>query len=170
MQFNVSSLLQEPTGAVREYTIDDDLAIDGEGRHLSGQVRFDRTTAGILVRACLRGTVDAACSRCLAPVAQDVLVEFEEEYLPTIDVHTAAPILPGEGQEDAYRIDVRHILDLTLPAAQYWALALPMAPLCSEDCRGLCPDCGANRNAGPHGCSGTPVDARWEKLATLKLG
>ena len=46
MQFNVASLLKEPTGAIREFDIDDDLLIERERHHVTGHVRFDRTNIG----------------------------------------------------------------------------------------------------------------------------
>jgi uncharacterized protein len=170
MQFNVSSLLKEPTGASREYDIDDDARIDGASHHLRGRARFDRTTDGILVRATLSGTADGVCSRCLRPITVPITIEFDEEYIPTVDVTTGARVDLQEGEEEAYRIDARHTLDLGDAVAQYWSMALPMAPLCSEDCAGLCPVCGDEIAGAEHGCAREQVDARWAKLGTLKLG
>lgn len=170
MQFNVSSLLKEATGATRQYDIDDDLAVDGERHHLSGCVRFDRTPRGIFVRARMDGSMSDVCSRCVKPVAYPVHLEFEEEYLPTVDVTTGAAVDLEEGDDDPYRISPRHVLDLSEPARQYWALALPMAPLCDENCAGLCPVCGEEISDAGHACTREQVDARWSKLADLKLG
>jgi uncharacterized protein len=169
MKFNVSSLLKEPTGAIREYDIDDEVRIDGAAVRLRGDVRFDRTPGGVLVRATLAGAAADDCSRCLKPMTYPVEVHFEEEYLPTVDIYTGARVQPPEGEEDAYRIDTRHMLDLTEPIVQYWTMALPMAPVCRDDCGGICPECGAER-AGEHRCAGEQVDARWAKLRNLKLG
>jgi uncharacterized protein len=169
MQFNVSSLLQEATGSTREYDIDDDLVVEGERHHLTGHVRFDRTPRGIFVRARMDGAMSDVCSRCLKPVTYPVQIEFEEEYLPTVDVNTAAPVDLEEGDEDPYRISRRHVLDLSEPAQQYWTLALPMAPLCDENCAGLCPVCGEEISDAGHTCTREQVDARWSKLANLKL-
>jgi uncharacterized protein len=98
-----------------------------------------------------------------------VHVEFGEEYIPTIDVMTGARVEPPEGEEDAYRIDARHFIDLREPIEQYWQMALPMAPVCREDCPGLCPECGREVDAD-HRCAAEPVDARWSKLRNLRLG
>ena len=169
MQFNVSSFLSEPTGAIREYEIDDDVVTDGVSRHLTGDLRLDRTSRGILVRACLAGSLEAECSRCLKPLVAEVSLSIEEEFIPTLDVHTGEHLTLEEGDADAYRINERHILDLTIPVQQYWALSLPMAAVCSESCAGLCPVCGAEIGAEGHLCSVEQVDARWSKLAELKL-
>ncbi len=170
MQFNVSSLLKEHTGATREHAIDDDVRIDGATRHITGDVRMDRTPDGILVRARMHGTSDGECSRCLKPIVYPVEVDFEEEYIPLVDVDTGAHVEPPEGEEDAYRISARHILDLRESTRQYWSMALPMAPLCRADCPGLCPVCGKELAAGGHRCTREQIDDRWAKLAKLKIG
>jgi len=168
MEYNVSTLLREHTGATRAYGIDDDVYVDGETHHVLGHVRMDRTPNGILVRATLRGDAEDECSRCLRPITYAVDVSFEEEYIPTVDVITGSHVAVPEGSEDAYRIDEHHILDLRQAAGEYWATALPMAPLCRDDCPGLCPVCG-EEISGDHPCAREQVDARWEKLAKLRL-
>ncbi|MBI5287749.1 MAG: DUF177 domain-containing protein [Chloroflexi bacterium] len=169
MLYNVSTILKEHTGASREYDVDDDVQIDGETHSLHGHVRLDRTPRGVLVRAALRGTVQAPCSRCLRPATLPIDLAIEEEFVPTIDVISGARIETLEGEEDAYRISARHELDLREPVRQYWAMAMPMAPLCREDCAGLCPACGSEMNP-EHACAQPPLDERWAKLARLNEG
>lgn len=170
MQFNVSSLLKEHTGATREFDIDDDVRIDLIPRRLKGHVRMDRTPRGIFVRAAAEGAADDVCSRCLQPLTYPVRIALEEEYLPSVDVTSGARVAVDEGDEDAYRIDARHVLDLAEPVRQYWTMALEMAPVCREDCAGLCPACGEYIADGVHQCAGEQVDTRWSKLAELRLG
>lgn len=170
MQFNVASLLKEPAGAARIFTIDDDVAIDGAPRRIRGQARFDRTQRGVLVRADAHGAMDGLCSRCVKPIAYAVDIEFAEEYIPTIDLASGAAVQIDEGDDpDAYRIDARHMIDLAEPVAQYWALALPMAPVCDEACNGLCPVCGEEIAASEHPCTGDQIDSRWSALARLEF-
>jgi uncharacterized protein len=170
MQFNVASLLQELTGATRVYDVDEDIQIDGTTRRVAGRVRFDRTPRGVLVRANMHGSMDDLCSRCAKPITYPVDMEIAEEYVPTIDIVTGAAVETIEGEEDAYRIDAQHVIDLTDAVRQYWSVALPMAPLCDEECRGLCPVCGDEIAASGHACTGEEVDTRWAALAKLKLG
>jgi uncharacterized protein len=47
-------------------------------------------------------------------------------------------------------------------------LALPAKILCKEDCKGLCPECGRNRNTDPCDCAATSVDPRWASLQTIR--
>jgi uncharacterized protein len=168
MQFNVADLLKDSTGATREHDLDERVRIDGEPRPVRGHVRFDRTPDGVLVRATLRGEESAQCSRCLAPVTYAIDLTIEEEYIPIVDVVTGGRVQAPEGEEDAYRINERHILDLTEPVQQYWAMARPMAPLCRDDCPGICPSCGEEVREG-HACAQDQSDSRWEKLRDLKL-
>jgi uncharacterized protein len=170
LQFNVAALLIENTGSTREYDVDDDLRVEGEAHRVRGHVRFDRTPAGILVRARLAGEMNSECSRCLKPITFPVSIEIEEEYIPAVDIGTGAHVEAPKDAPEAYRISERHILDLGESAAQYWAIALPLAPVCDEDCLGLCPICGAEIAAEGHTCPREQMDARWEKLAKLKLG
>ncbi|MEX2247340.1 MAG: DUF177 domain-containing protein [Dehalococcoidia bacterium] len=169
MQFNVATLLKEPTGATREHDIDEDVRIDGTPRHLRGHVRFDRTPDGVLVRARMSGAVGDTCSRCLEPLTMTLDIAFDEEFVAAADVSTGARLPVPEGKDEAYRIDEHHVLDVTEPVLQYWAMALPMAPVCDDACRGLCPDCGQKLTDGaPHPCSTDQLDARWEKLAQFR--
>jgi uncharacterized protein len=169
MQFNVSELLRESYGSFREYAIDDDVRIDGAVRRLAGQVRFDRVPEGIFVRATLHGTAQDQCARCLEPAEITINLTVEEQYIPTIDPVTGARVQPPAGEEDAYRINERQIIDLTVPAQQYWSMALPIAPVCRPDCPGICPDCGVPRDPA-HACGVPPPDDRWSKLRELQLG
>jgi uncharacterized protein len=165
--FNVVTLLQEPVGSTREYEIDDSVPLDGTAQDVRGHVRFDRTPRGILVRARLRGVASGECSRCLRATSALVDLTIEEEFIPTIDIATGVRVEAPDGEPDLYRINTHHELDLREPIAQYWAMALPMAPLCRADCRGLCASCGAELEAD-HVCSEQPVDPRWSKLAKLR--
>jgi len=73
-----------------------------------------------------------------------VFIDLAEEFLPSIHVVTGAPLDAPE--DEALRIDERHDLDLTEAARQYIETALPLQPLCSPTCQGLCPVCGTNLN------------------------
>ena len=168
MEFNVADLLKDSYGALREFDIDDDIRIDGVTQHVTGHVRLDRTPDGVLVRAALRGPVSATCSRCLRPISLDISIAFDEQYVPTIDVNTGARIDLPEGEDDSYRITPRHVIDLREPIEQYWSMALPMAPLCTPDCPGLCAVCGKELADG-HACAVEATDDRWSRLRDLRL-
>jgi len=107
----------------------------------------------------LRTVVQGECRRCLAavstPVAADIGALFTQdaEALEDPDSYPVA----AEGTE----------VDLTPAIREELLLAVPRYVLCREDCRGLCPRCGQDLNAGPCGC--TPAtDLRWQPLQALK--
>lgn len=175
MFYNVSQLLQEPIGAVREYTIDEPSGIEDPDLSLIGNIHSDlvrllHTQQGILVTALLRQTVRVQCSRCLADVDIPLEIEIDEEFFPTIEVKTGVAIdwSDSEEIEPALMISERHILDLREVVRQDLLLALPLHPLCRPDCKGMCPGCGADLNVEPCTCEETPMDPRWQALADLK--
>lgn len=167
MLFNVSGLIQEGIGATRSFELDESLeSADREPEPVAGSVELLRTKTGVLVRAHLKLVEPETCSRCLRPLEETVPIEFEEEFQLTVDVRSGEA-LERELDEEDFRIDENHILDLTEAIRQYREASEAMQPLCKPDCLGLCPRCGRDLNAGPCGCEMTPVDSRWSALAAL---
>jgi len=172
MQFNVADLLKGPQGATREYVVDEKPNFELIGAecpgHLQGHVTLMRTQQGILVEASLSLMVELTCARCLGPAETKLEVNIAEEFRPTVDVLTGERIYP-EPEEflgDDIMISPQHILDLDEPARQEFEVAIPLKPLCSEACAGLCPICGQNLNEGPCNCL-HESDLRWEALRHL---
>ena len=91
------------------------------------------------------------CGRCLEPFQIPVDNTFELRYVPR-EQNT------GEGEREIGEDDLttayysEHALDLEDLMREQFQLALPMKPLCSETCKGLCPECGGNRNTTTCGC------------------
>lgn len=169
MKYNVSGLLQEPTGATRQYQVDSPLEIPGQAaEQVQGSLEFLRTPAGVLVRAHLTLVEPEACSRCLSPLDELVEVNFEEEFQVVIDPRNGHVVPREERDPDAFLIDERHTLDLNEAVRQYREVSLLMKPLCRPDCRGLCPVCGADLNEGDCGHDKAPIDNRWAGLEALK--
>ena len=169
MQINVAQLLQASIGSERDYDIKQVIDITGDGVNslVEGKVRLLRTNRSILVKGTLETGVELTCSRCLSPFNCPLKVSLEEEYYPTTDVDTGAAIaVPDE--PGSFTIDEEHVLDLTEAVRQYALLALPMKPLCVENCAGLCPFCGHNLNRGPCGCPSRRTDSRLTELSKLK--
>jgi len=169
MEINVAQLLRAPIGSVRDYEINQVIDISGDGvdRPVQGQVRLMRTNRSILVKGTFNTVVELTCSRCLGQFECPLKMSIEEEYFPTADVNTGAAIaVPDE--LGSFTIDENHILDLTEAVRQYALLAVPMKPLCKENCAGLCPVCGQNLNQGPCGCPSRETDPRWAELSKLK--
>lgn len=168
-RFNVSQLLQEPTGATRQYALDDaQLDVDAAltMQPVQGTVRMTRTPKGVLVDVDVHGDVEMECGRCLTAYPQPLELKFSEEYHQTVNVHTGVK-LPAPDEDDAFLIDETHRLDLVDAMREYALLNLPRAPRCSDDCKGLCSQCGKNLNEGPCDCAPVVVDDRFAALQKL---
>lgn len=168
-RFSVSQLLQEPTGAIRHYELDDEQLVVDEMLRMQpvqGDVRLTRTPNGVLADVQAHGNIAMECSRCLTTYDQPVTLDISEEYFQTVNVNTGARLAPPE-EEDAFLIDETHKLDLADAMREYVLLNLPHAPRCSDDCKGLCPHCGKNLNEGPCDCVSDDADERFAALAKL---
>ena len=118
----------------------------------------------VFVHGRVQARVPQVCSRCL------------ESYEATIDANVETRLVPspaGRGEErelgrDDLETDVydHDQIDLTALIETETTLGLPMKPLCREGCGGLCPTCGASRNAAPCACA-PAADSRWSPLKGL---
>ncbi|HET9879045.1 MAG TPA: DUF177 domain-containing protein [Candidatus Limnocylindria bacterium] len=169
--FNVAGLLQEPPGEAREARLRDRYVALGPDVELAGpldaDLRLQRTNRGILVRGRVQAPILRTCARCLDTFVEDVEVTLDEEYLPTIDPASGAPV--GIAAEDAeiQRIDAHHEVDLRPLLHDELALTEPMHPLCRPDCPGLCTVCGRSLADGPHDHAEDDIDPRLAGLAAL---
>jgi len=168
MRINVSQQLKSSIGSIRNYEVSEVVSIAGGDSMVEGKVTLVRTDRGILTRAILHTEVEVNCSRCLSLFDYPLTLNIEEEYFPITDVVSGTSLsLPEE--PGCFTIDEHHVLDLTEAVRQYALLAIPMKPLCGEDCAGLCPTCGHNLNQGPCDCLPQQADPRRSKLNKLAL-
>ncbi|MBM2825877.1 MAG: ribosomal L32-like protein [Dehalococcoidales bacterium] len=157
MWINVAQQLKAPVGLTRDYVVSEMVDIAGSSHLVEGEVQLIRTNRGFLVRTTLHTDVDLPCSRCLTLFRYPLSINIEEEYFPTNNIITGEP-LPLPDEPDCFTIDEHNILDLTEALRQYTLMAIPMKPLCSEDCAGLCPGCGGNLNQASCHCSTRVID------------
>ncbi len=112
----------------------------------------------------VRTTLELPCSRCLEPYTMAVDQSFDLRYQP--HAHNT-----GEGEREIEEDDLTTAfyendeIDLGQLMREQFYLALPMKPLCSADCKGLCPVCGTNLNSGTCDCNRDWQDPR---LAVLR--
>ena len=108
----------------------------------------------------LSGTTVTECRRCLVevevPVTEAVTLLFAESGLDEAEEDDVVPIPPGARE-----------LDLRPALREEWLLAAPAFALCREDCQGLCPACGIDRNTGACSCA-PATDARWAGLRDVR--
>ena len=169
LKFNVAQLLREEIGAWRTHSFDENaLPLDESTtlRQIQGTVRFIRTTSGVLADVEAHGVVEVPCTRCLTPTNQMLELHFRDEFHSKIEVNTGVS-LPTPEEEDPFFIDESHKVDLGEAIREYALMELPLQTLCREDCKGLCPTCGADLNAGPCDCHGDEGDDRFAVLRSL---
>ena len=168
MRINVSGLLKSAIGTMRDYQLSGTINISGSDSLVKGEVSLVRTDRGILVKAVLATEVELGCGRCLSRFRLPLAMKIEEEYFPVVDV-VSGGALTQPNEPGCFTLDEHHDLDLTEAIRQYALMAVPMKPLCREDCAGLCPSCGQNLNRGACGCVTQEIDPRWAKLLERQL-
>ena len=116
----------------------------------------------------ISGRLEADCDLCLAPVTIPVEVEFAVTYIPQ-----AVAVEPAEDREippddPDFSIYEGDAIDIDELVREQLLLAQPSRFRCSEECKGLCPHCGADLNRETCACVEKEVDPRWAALAALK--
>jgi uncharacterized protein len=123
-----------------------------------------RSGADYRVRGSLVGTLESLCDRCLSGFAREIRTELEVAVVAG-DVPPAAP---GEASDQALRLPAGEtLLDLAESFREVVLLEIPIKNVCDEDCRGLCPRCGVNRNEQACDCEPSGGDPRWDALRGL---
>ena len=169
---NVATLLAEPGGSVRDLAFEG-LDLDlGAGlalaRPADARVRLTRTNRGLLVDGDVRAVLAETCSRCLRPIEVGLRPEFEDEALQSVELATGLPIDHADEPEVA-RLTDHHEVELEPFIREAVVLAAPIAPLCREDCPGLCPECGQELASGEHDHEEAPLDPRLEALRAFRV-
>ena len=139
---------------------------------LSGPVsvkgKIEKGARGYRLHAGFRFTGESSCSRCLIGIPVAHQGEFELLLQPEQDQPEEEEHALSAGELDVAWYPESKELELDPLVAEQVVLALPMKPLCREECAGLCPTCGANRNEAPCNCPETPADSRWSALEGLR--
>ena len=169
MLYNVSQLLREPIGSTRRLALDGVLT-EGAGDSIVGRAEgtllLVRVHHGLLLNASVEVLAGVDCARCLTEFERRSTLDIEEECYPTIDPQTGRKMFPPDEAEGVVHIDTRQILDLSDVLRQYLLTTEPLKSLCRPDCRGLCPECGANLNLEKCTCAEI-IDPRWAALTEL---
>jgi uncharacterized protein len=119
----------------------------------------------------LEANVEIPCARCLAPIEVTVDETFDLSYIPSTDARLANDERELDEEDLSVGVYRDDFIDLGELVAEQIELALPMARLCSEDCRGLCTVCGVNLNEEQCSCSqemsgpSRPVLGNWKPAA-----
>jgi uncharacterized protein len=135
--------------------------------HTTGSAELLPNTLGeIRLRGQVEAAVEGICSRCLEKAQAEVASAFDLFYRPAPKTNAHAEIHLEEGEIDLsfYTGDG---VELEEAIRDFVLLSLPMRLTCREDCQGLCPQCGANRNTAPCECRQELKDERWAALRNL---
>jgi uncharacterized protein len=130
--------------------------------HLDFDLHKDKDKFRLVGKA--QTELELLCSRCLEPFRMPVDSSFDLRFLPATEMAAddEREVQEADLETTFYRDDQ---IDLNELLREQFYLALPMKPLCREDCKGLCAQCGTNLNTGTCACA-----AEWEdpRLAPLK--
>jgi len=122
-----------------------------------------------------KGHLHVACSRCVGDVKLDLDEKLHVTFMPPSEMPSDENEIEGDGEGaevatedlDLFPYDGERI-DLEPLFREQFVLAVPYSPLCREDCKGLCGQCGIDLNSGTCACE-KPIDPRLAALKGLKL-
>jgi uncharacterized protein len=137
-----------------------------EGSKVDLDLRLEAVMEGVLVTGTATADLEGECARCLEPITDSVEVDLQELFVyddPGHDDHAARE---DDEEADVSRL-VDDLVDLEPLLRDAVVLALPYQPLCSDDCPGLCTECGARLADDPDHGHDTPVDPRWAALGNV---
>lgn len=154
---NVGFIVHQTIGYSREFPFDAtevSLSPDLKLFNFSGAVKVTRTAQGLLLQGKFSAQVITECVRCLDEIHQNLETEFTELYaFNRNSVTESGLLLPENG-----KINLAPIL------REEMLLAIPINPLCKEDCKGLCPICGENLNYKSCNHDDEVIDPRLDAL------
>nr|WP_235215667.1 YceD family protein [Phaeacidiphilus oryzae] len=175
--FDTHELGRRP-GAMREVSrsvpAPEDFGIDvigvPQGSPVELDVRLESVVEGVLVTGTAEAGIKGECVRCLEPVEHDVDVDFQElYYYPEVADRIVAELAESgddaESEDETYRLE-GDLFDLRPVLRDAVVLALPLQPVCQDDCPGLCSECGA-RLADDPDHHHDAADPRWAALQGL---
>jgi len=145
LSYNVADLLRSAPGTSERFDVTVAALTIADGVELAdpvtGEVRLIYSGRSIIVEGHFETALAEQCSRCLRPAKARVLVDLDEEALPSLELEGGSPV--GEAAEPGgLRLSEYHELDLEPAVRDAISLAEPIAPLCRPDCPGLCETCG----------------------------
>ena len=155
MKLDLSEIAKTP-GSRASHSFAEVLPDEQDVRFLGpaqGMVTVSNTGRMLLLTGQARVEAEVPCSRCLRGMRLAVDVKLEEEFLTRV-VGPQAAVMAIEDDEPVARVidEDSFDLDLTELLRQNVLVAMPLQPICSDTCRGLCPHCGQDLNDGDCGC------------------
>jgi uncharacterized protein len=141
------------------------LPVSGQADLLVEYRGHGEEVADVRLRAGFRGDFEILCARCVEPVAVPLAGEFDLLFRPqSADAESGERAITLDETEIGYYDESGLLLEDVV--REQVLLSLPTRTLCKEDCKGLCPRCGQNRNLQSCSCDAS-ADPRWNALAGL---
>lgn len=148
----------------------EEIDIDGEAT-IKSEIAFNGQVSRVNERTFVRGAIKADaevdCTRCLEPVDRPIDITFEDVFVEAVAESDKDEVELAVEQLDEALLESEEI-DLAEVVREQILLDLPEQIFCKEDCRGLCPQCGGNRNLIDCSCERDQVDPRWAALKELQ--
>jgi uncharacterized protein len=154
------------TYSADELVLDDEHARLVEPPQING--RINRSGHDVRLRGQIRARAEVDCDRCLKQVTLPIETTFDVTYVPATDYVEGET---AELQEEDLGLSVYEdeTIDVDELVREQILLTMPARALCGEDCKGLCPVCGANRNEAACECESQNTDPRWSALKDIKF-
>jgi len=144
----------------------DDMPVSGRADLITEHRGGHDNIQDIRLRAGYQGNFEMPCARCLDPVAYRLEEQFDLLFRPTgVDAAAAEHAISTSDTEIGYYENGRLAVEDVL--REQVLLSLPARTLCREDCKGICPSCGKNRNESDCACAPSGGDTRWITLREL---
>lgn len=157
MKIDVSGLLAEEVGTTQTHLLNNEAILVDEdtSAQVSGEVTLTKLEESVLASIAAQAHVTTSCDRCLSPAQRQLDLNIQEEYYTS----------PQSDPDKLPVID--HTIDLTPSLAGEISVNLPVSVICTDQCRGLCPACGTNRNTNTCDCPPPPqlsnkIDIPWQ--------
>ena len=125
----------------------------------------ERAGRGVAMSARFEARLEVPCSRCLDAVSLDVDTEIVRTLVAEHDGDEKAPV--DEDDDETLRVAEGKVRLEEIATEQIY-LSLPLKAVCRPECKGLCPECGANRNLGACGCRAEEIDPRLAPLLEFR--
>jgi uncharacterized protein len=145
-------------------SVDERVKLSGPAT-VNGKIRLSGNEVFVNGHVDTRAQVE--CDRCLKPVEVPVSADFELDYITGSEYESTAAAELTDAEMSVSVFDGEAI-DVDEIVKEQILLAVPTRMLCREDCKGICPQCGTDRNTGECSCVTKEIDPRWAALKNLK--
>ena len=162
--------LEKTGGSFSHLYEPEELVLDEEHVRLTNppavSARINRSGREVRLRGKISARAEVDCDRCLKTVAIRVEAEFDVTYVPAED-YTSSEAAELREEDLSLSVFDGEAIDVDELVREQLLLALPARALCSEECKGLCPKCGSDRNLTACGCESREIDPRWAGLRAV---